>query len=152
MAAPILVISGPSGAGKTTIGRMLAGVFDLSVHIRADDFMPLVVNGWIDPSLPDAEHQNHVMGGAIAAAAIQFAVGGYIVVFDGTLFPEGLEGMAQMCRRRAVAVHYAVLRPDLETCRARAAQRGSRPDTGLAGDRFRSEPVEFERLMPGSRI
>jgi adenylate kinase family enzyme len=64
MAAPILLISGPSRAGKTTIGRMLAGAFDLSVHIRADDFVPLVVNGWIEPSLPDAEQQNHVMGGS----------------------------------------------------------------------------------------
>jgi hypothetical protein len=146
VAAPILVISGPSGAGKTTIGRFLADAFEPSAHIRVDDFMPFIVNGWIDPSLPDAEHQNHVMGGAVAAAAMQFAIGGYTVVFDGTLFPDGLEGMAQMCRRAAVQVHYAVLRPDLATCRARAAQRGTAPYVGPASDRYRSDPVSFDRL------
>ena len=33
-----------------------------------------------------------------------------------------------MCDARRVALHYAVLRPDLATCIARAAQRADSPD------------------------
>src|SRR3954468_9137489 len=51
MAAPIVVITGPSGAGKTTGGGLVAKAFDPSIHIRVDDFLtPFVVNGWIDPN------------------------------------------------------------------------------------------------------
>ena len=102
----------------------MAAAFDLSVHIRTDDFARFFVGGWIDAWRPESAHQNDVKGAAVTAAAIQFAVGGYTVVFDGHFFPEGLEGMVRMCQPRAVPVHYAVLRVDLDTCMARAAQRG----------------------------
>jgi predicted kinase len=121
--APLLIVSGPSGAGKTTVGRLVAATFDLSVHIRMDDFMPFVVTGWVEPWLPDSAHQNHVLGGAVAAAAMQFAEGGYTAIIDGYVFPEVLDGLTQWCARRGVPLHYAVLRADLATCLARAAQR-----------------------------
>src|SRR5438132_5077292 len=125
MGEPILVVTGPSGAGKTTVGRLIAATFDLSVHIRMDDFMPFVVNGWVEPWLPESAHQNHVLGGAVAVAAMQFAAGGYTVVLDGHVFPEGLDGLAPACALRGVPLHYAVLRPDLSTCQARVTQRHS---------------------------
>ena len=129
MTAPIIVVSGPSGAGKTTVGRLVAATFDPGVHLRMDVFMPFVVNGWIEPWLAESAHQNHVLGGAAAAAAIQFAEGGYTVVMDGHVFPDGLEGLTQWCVRRGVPLHYAVLRPDLPTCMSRVARRELRePD------------------------
>jgi len=129
VSAPIVVVAGPSGAGKTTVGRLVAAAFDQSAHIRSDDFTPFVVSGWIEPNLPESAHQNHVLGGAVAATAIEFAEGGYTVILDGHWFPEGLEGLAQMCTRQGVPLHYAVLRPDFATCLARVTQRRSRdPD------------------------
>lgn len=121
--APILVLAGPSGAGKTTVGRLVATAFDSSAHVRTDDFMSLVVKGWIEPWLPEADHQNHVLGGAVGAAAVELASGGYTVVLDGPLFPDGVDGLARSSTRRAVPLHYAVLRPDLATCLVRVAQR-----------------------------
>jgi hypothetical protein len=103
----------------------VAATFDRSVLIRADDFVLWVVNGRDEPWLPQAAHQNEVVGGAVAAAAIQFAEGGYTVVIDGVFFPDGVEGMSQICARRGVPIHYAVLRPDLATCSARVTNRGS---------------------------
>jgi hypothetical protein len=104
---------------------MVAAALDPSVCFRVDDFMTWIVNGWVEPGLSESAHQNRVLGAAAAAAAIQFACGGYTVVLDGTFFPDGAEGMSQMCRPRAVPLHYAVLRPDLATCQARVARRGS---------------------------
>jgi len=121
--SPILLVSGPSGVGKTTVAPLVAATFDLGVHVRAESFWAFVVSGWVDPSKPESAHQNHVLGGVVAAAAIQFAVGGYSVVVDGTFFPDGADGMAQMCARREVPLHYAVLRADLATCLTRVAQR-----------------------------
>jgi predicted kinase len=123
--APIFVVTGPSGAGKTTVGRLVAAAFDLSVHIRMDDFMPFVVNGWVEPWLPASARQNYVLGGAVAAAAMQFAEGGYTVVLDGYIFPEALDGdgLTQWCARRRVPLHYAVLGADHATCMARVRQR-----------------------------
>jgi predicted kinase len=121
--APILVVTGPSGAGKTTVGRLVAATFDLSAHIQTDHFMSFLASGWVEPHLADAAHQNHVLGGAVAAAALQFATGGYAVVLDGHIFPEGLDGLAHHSARRGVTLHYAVLRPDLATCLTRVQQR-----------------------------
>ncbi len=121
--APILIVTGPSGAGKTTVGRLLAAAFDPSAHIQADTFLPFIVNRWVDPLVPESAHQNHVLGGAIAAAALEFADGGYTVVLDGHMFPDGLDGLTRWSARRAVPLHYAVLRPDLATCLTRVAQR-----------------------------
>ncbi|MGH9126966.1 MAG: AAA family ATPase [Acidimicrobiales bacterium] len=129
--APILVVTGPSGAGKSTVSRLVASAYDKSAHVRADDVtFGVIVNGWVEPWLPESAHQNEVLGGAMTAAAMQFALGGYTVVVDGHMFPDGLEGMAEMCARRSVPLHYVVLRADLETCLARATSRGmgERPD------------------------
>lgn len=123
MPAPILVVSGPSGAGKTTVGGLVADSFHPSVHLRTDDFATFVVNGWVDRWLPESAHQSEVMGGAVAVTAMHFAEGGYTVVWDGHLFPEGLDLLAQSCARRGVPLPYAVLRPDLVTCLARVAHR-----------------------------
>jgi hypothetical protein len=59
----------------------------------------------------------------MAAAAAQLAVGGYTVILDGTMFPDGVDGMAEICGRRGVPVHYAVLRATLAACLERATHR-----------------------------
>jgi thymidylate kinase len=124
-AAPIVIVTGPSGAGKTTVGRLVAGAFDRSVHLGMDDFIRFVVNGWADPSLPESAHQNRVLGGAVAIAAMHFAEDAYTVVVDGCVFPDAVEEFAAACSLRGVPLHYAVLRTDLATCIARVARRRS---------------------------
>jgi predicted kinase len=128
--APILIVTGPSGVGKSTVSRLVAAAHEKSAHVRGDDIMLFVVSGWVEPWLPESAHQNEVIGGAMAATAIQFAEGGYTVVLDGHLFPDSLEGLAPACQRRGVPLHYAVLRADLATCLERATSRatGEPPD------------------------
>jgi predicted kinase len=125
---PVIVVSGASGVGKTTVGRLVATEFDRSVHLKTDDFMAAIVSGWIDPNTTDpkdltAAAQHHAVGGALAVSAMGFAGDGYTTVVDGHLFPDGVDGLAAACAARGLGCHYGVLTADFDTCWARASAR-----------------------------
>lgn len=136
--APIIVVSGPSGVGKSTVSALVAANFDRSAHVPTDTLMGFVVSGLVDPWLAQADHQHEVIGGVLAVAAMQFARGGYTIVADGHLLPGGIEGLAVACEQRRVPLHYVVLRADLATCWARACHRGE--------GRWPLEPGAFAEL------
>jgi hypothetical protein len=123
MVAPVLIVSGSTAVGKSTVSRLLVGQLTPSVHMRIDDIL-----GWFDDPFPDAmspegEHRYKVVGAAAAAAAAQLALGDYTVLLDSPMFPNGADGVAEICGRRGVPVHYAVLRADFDTCVARSCRR-----------------------------
>jgi predicted kinase len=121
---PIIIVSGPAGVGKTTVSRLVAASFDRSVHLQVDELMASVVSGWVAPDSPDAVSQNLAIGGALAASAMTFAEHGYTTVVDGHLFPDGVRGLADAGAMRRLSCHYVVLMADLDTCWARARNRG----------------------------
>jgi predicted kinase len=121
---PVIIVSGAGGVGKSTVSRLVAAAFDRSVHLKTDDLMASVVNGWVDPNLPEAEQQNEAIGAALAMSAMGFAADGYTTVVDGYLFPDGVDGLAAACTTRGLPCHYVVLTADLDTCWARASGRG----------------------------
>jgi hypothetical protein len=123
---------------------LVAEAFDPSAHIQADHVMGWIVNGWVDPWLPEAAQQHEILGAVCAVAMMELAQGGYTVVVDGHLFPEGLVGLADACARRAIPLHYAVLRPDLETCLARIDQR--RPGDADNVELFRDQHARYADL------
>jgi len=45
----IALLSGPPGAGKSTIARRLAEGFDRSAHLKVDDLREIMVNGFEPP-------------------------------------------------------------------------------------------------------
>lgn len=125
MVASLLVVTGPSGAGKTTVARIVAGSFTPAALLRMDDFTPFIVNGGVDQSLPEASRQHEVLGSAVAAAAIRFAAGGYTTVMEGVVLPDALPELGDACRDRGVTLHYAVLRAALGECLTRASARNA---------------------------
>jgi predicted kinase len=131
----LLVVTGPSGVGKSTVSRLVASGVTPSAHLRMDEFLFSVVGGWVDPGRPEAAHQNRVVGRAAVAAALQLIGGGYTVVFDGTVLPDSLDELTDACRDRELPLHYVVLRGDLGTCVDRATARdGERPDPAQFAD------------------
>jgi predicted kinase len=119
----IVVVSGPPGSGKSTVGRGLALRWPRAVHIHTDDFYHWIVSGYVAPWLPEAQGQNIVAMEAMAQVAERFAEGGYAVVVDGIVGPWFLEPW----RRRAVPVSFVVLRPSLAAAEHRAATRRDHP-------------------------
>jgi len=122
MAAPLIVLTGPPGAGKTTVATALAETVDLAVHLHGDDFWHVIKRGWVAPYLPESQRQNEVAMDALGAASSAYATGGYTVILDGIIGPWFLPRFGDAVARE-VQLHYVVLRPTADVALARAVAR-----------------------------
>jgi tRNA uridine 5-carbamoylmethylation protein Kti12 len=139
-----LIVSGCSAVGKSTVSRLLAGAVTPSVHLPIDLFLRLFDDPFPDPGSQEGARRYEIVGAAAAAAAAQFALGGYAVIFDSPMFPAGAQGVELICGRRDVRVHYAVLRASLDTCLDRSRRRDPAEPPDLQG--FRSLHAKFADL------
>jgi gluconate kinase len=78
--ASLLLVTGPPGAGKSTVAGMLVERFDHSVLVEGDSFFGFLRRGAVAPWLPEARGQNEVVTRAAASAVGQYVSGGYTAV------------------------------------------------------------------------
>jgi predicted ABC-type ATPase len=145
--ADLILLTGPPGAGKSTVARELVARFEPSVLVSGDAFFGFIARGAITPWEPEATHQNETCTSAAGAACGQYARSGYTVVFDGMVGPWFLPTFLTSTGLSRLA--YAVLMPPADVCVQRVRSRvghgfGDVPAT-------RHMHAEFERAAPGER-
>lgn len=125
---PVLVLSGPPGAGKSTAARLVAERGSPSVCLESDWFWSTIVNGFVQPWLPEAAHQTRVIASAYAAAAARLARGGYFVVLDGVIGPWLMPIVKSEFSEAGVGLVYIILRPTREVAIARGVSRAGQEE------------------------
>ena len=121
---PVVVITGISAAGKSTVGELLARRFGRGVHVRGDVFRRMVVAGraemTADPS-EEAIRQLELRYRLGAATADQYHEAGFAVVLQDVILGPALAGVAGMIRSRPLVV--VVLAPEAAAVERRERER-----------------------------
>ncbi len=89
--APIVLLTGPPGGGKSTVGHLVAAAFDRSVHIDADVVRESIVGGFVPPTPemfgPAGVAQFALQREIVIEWARRKAEHGYLVVVDDAPIP-----------------------------------------------------------------
>jgi tRNA uridine 5-carbamoylmethylation protein Kti12 len=135
---PVLIVTGPPGAGKTTTARILAERHERAVHVESDRFFHFIRSGFVEPWKRESAEQNAVVMRIVAGAAAGYASAGYFTIVDGIVLPRFFfEPLRDALHDAGHAVAYAVLRAPLDVCLERAGARDSQPP---------ADPQVVERL------
>ena len=145
MRAPIIVLTGPPGTGKTTVAQLLADHFDRSAVVQGDDFFRYLRAGRIEPWRPESHDQNGMVMDITAQATAGYAAAGFATVLEGIVGPWFIDPLA--AHWIGSDVHYLVLEAPRQVARDRVVARGDDPDrVGL--DKMHAE---FERAAVAPR-
>ncbi|QHZ47029.1 AAA family ATPase [Bacillus sp. NSP9.1] len=87
------IISGPAGAGKSTISKRLAEQFDGSAYIEGDLISDMVISGYRPPW--ESEESLALTWENIADVSINFIQANKTTVIDYVAFPEEVETLSE---------------------------------------------------------
>jgi len=117
----LIVVTGPPGAGKSTVARLLAEQAEPSVLVEGDAFFGFLGAGRIEPWLSGSHPQNTVVTEAAASAAGCFATGGYFTVYDGVV---GSSFLPTFLKASGLSkFNYVLLLPSVERCVRQVGKR-----------------------------
>lgn len=125
---PVLILTGPPGAGKSTTAAILADRVAAGVHLESDAFFRFIRSGNIEPWKPDSQEQNSVVMRIVGEAASGYAAAGYFTVIDGIVLPRWfLVPLRDVLREAGHKVAYVVLWTPLSVCTNRVESREGIP-------------------------
>jgi cytidylate kinase len=121
--SPILLISGPVGAGKTTVAKLVAEQWGAPVaYLEGDRFWPCFVRHAPAANKLEARRRDSkILVQALIASSVRFARGGYDVVAEFTIGPWALDAISAAVKD--IPLDYVVISPSLATCASRIAER-----------------------------
>jgi chloramphenicol 3-O-phosphotransferase len=115
----VVLLSGPVGAGKTTIARaLIASAPGAIAHIEGDAFWSFIAKPL--QGQPEGQGFKMIMR-AMTASARHFARDGYEVILDFSIPPWYLDAIRALLVGKPF--DYVILRPSEAICAARAAAR-----------------------------
>jgi predicted kinase len=114
----VVMISGPFGAGKSTVARELVEITPAPLcYIEGDDFWSLFAK----PDTKPRKERFRILMRSVTAAAVPLARSGYVVLLDFSFPLDFLETARKILRE--IPLDFVMLRPSLATCEQRAAAR-----------------------------
>jgi adenylate kinase family enzyme len=135
----VVMLSGPVGAGKTTVARELVSISSAPLcYLEGDTFWQHFAK-----SDPKRVRENfRLLMRSLTASAIPLARGGYEVILDFSFPLDFLDTARKILKE--IPIDFVLLRPSLEACVHRAA---ARPEGAIADySEYRDFYAMFEGL------
>ncbi|MDG2026796.1 MAG: AAA family ATPase [Acidimicrobiales bacterium] len=117
--APLIIVSGSPGSGKSTAAAALADRYERSAIVGGDWFLEKLKQGKIEPWLPESHDQNTRV---MEITARDYALAGFTTVLEGIIGPWFLDVVR--AELGDVEAHYVLLDAPLDVCQARVTSRG----------------------------
>jgi ribosomal protein S18 acetylase RimI-like enzyme/adenylylsulfate kinase-like enzyme len=132
----VLILTGPPGAGKSSVAEALAERYDRVSIIEVDTLRHMITpTGFIGAGRPGFERQRRLGMRNACALALNFLAERFAVVIDDIVVSRDDLDLYRAALARANApLHYVRLLPSLQACQTRNRQR--------SGSRVRPERVE----------
>lgn len=117
----IILLSGPVGAGKSTVAKQLVKLLEGPViNMEGDVFWKFIAKGNPDHDGPKSFGMTMA---AMITASLPYPKFGYTVIVDFSIPPWFLDKARTIISKKEIPLHYVVLRPSEKVCAERSVSR-----------------------------